>query len=96
MPRLIWTPEALSDIKRLHAFIVGKNPEAARRAIAAIRQSVKVLANHPGLGRAGEAYPLEAREWSVAFGTGGYVVLYRFDADVVAILGVRHGREARD
>lgn len=96
MPRLIWTPEALSDIKRLHAFIVGKNPEAARRAIATIRQSVKVLANHPGIGRSGEVYPVQAREWNVAFGTGGYVVLYRVDANVVGILGVRHGRESKD
>jgi plasmid stabilization system protein ParE len=33
------------------------------------------------------------RELLVLFGQGGYVLRYRADADVVAILAVRHGRE---
>jgi hypothetical protein len=35
----------------------------------------------------------ELRELLVLFGNGGYVLRYRNDADVIAILAVRHGRE---
>jgi len=37
--------------------------------------------------------PPEFREWPVAFGAGGYLVLYRLDGRRVVILAVRHGRE---
>lgn len=94
MSRLIWTPEALDDIKRLRAFLARQNPEAARRAISTIRQSARLLATYPEIGRSDEKRSVEVREWIVAFGTGGYVVLYRVDTDVIAILAVRHGREA--
>jgi plasmid stabilization system protein ParE len=38
--------------------------------------------------------PAGFREWPIQFGAGGYVVLYRYEGDVVAILAVRHGQEA--
>jgi plasmid stabilization system protein ParE len=47
--KLVWTHPALRDIQRLHAFPVPKNPDAARRAVRAIRQGVKALAAHPML-----------------------------------------------
>jgi len=31
---------------------------------------------------------------SIQFGDGGYLTLYRYDGDLIAILAVRHGREA--
>jgi hypothetical protein len=36
----------------------------------------------------------EFREWFVQFGNSSYVVLYRYDGSQVAILAVRHGKEA--
>jgi plasmid stabilization system protein ParE len=39
--------------------------------------------------------PPEFREWVVEFGHGAYVALYHYDGKQVAILAVRHGREAR-
>ena len=36
----------------------------------------------------------EFREWSIDFGHSGYVVLYRFDGEIVAVLAVRHQKEA--
>ncbi len=94
MARLIWTPPALHDVARLHDFLAPKNRDAARRAVRAIRQGVKLLAAHPEIGRPVEAMPVGYREWLIRFGDGGYVTLYRYEADVVAILAVRHGREA--
>jgi plasmid stabilization system protein ParE len=51
MPRLIWTPQALRDVQRLYRFVADKNPDAANRAVKAIREGVKVLAHQPGIGR---------------------------------------------
>jgi plasmid stabilization system protein ParE len=94
MPRLIWSPHALQDTARLHAFLKSKNPEAAARAVRAIRQGVRLLASHPEIGRPIEDMPAEFREWPIDFGHDGYVALYRSDGRDVVILAVRHGREA--
>jgi plasmid stabilization system protein ParE len=94
VPRLIWTPPALRDLVRLHGFLAPKNRNAARRAVRAIRQGVRLVATHPEIGRPVEEMPSEFREWFVPFGDSGYVTLYRYDCDVVAILAVRHGKEA--
>jgi plasmid stabilization system protein ParE len=91
---MIWTPEALRDVTRLHGFLAPKNRDATRRAVRAIRQGVKLLAAHPEIGRPVEAMPSGFREWLVRFGDGGYIALYRYEGDMVAILAVRHGREA--
>ena len=55
---------------------------------------MKLLATHPEIGRPVEEMPSEFREWFVRFGDSGYVALYRYDGDLVAILAVRHGKEA--
>ena len=94
MPRLIWTPQALADVQRLYRFLASKNTEAARRAVRAIRQGVKVLTLQPGMGRPIEDLPVEFREWRIDFGDGGYLVRYRLDAGVIIVLAVRHQKEA--
>ncbi len=94
MPRLKWTPQSLRDVVRLHDFLVSKSRDAARRAIKAIRDGVKLLGNHPEIGRPIEDLPVEFREWVVEFGSGAYVILYRYVGDKVVILAIRHGREA--
>lgn len=94
MPQLIWTPPALADVARLHSFLVIKSPEAAVRAVKAIRQGVKILAQHPEIGRPIEDLLPEFREWVIEFGQGAYVALYRFDGKQIVILAIRHGREA--
>jgi plasmid stabilization system protein ParE len=94
MPRLRWSQPALQDVARLHGFLAPKSRDAAKRAVKAIRQSVKVLAKHPQIGRPLEELPPEFREWVIEFGNGAYVVLYHYDGKRVVILAVRHGREA--
>jgi len=91
---LKWSAAARLDLIRLHTFLASKNPEAAKRAIQAIRQGANELAKHPGIGRPVEEMPPEFREWIVTFGHGGYVVLYHLDEKEAVILAVRHGREA--
>ncbi|WP_198970957.1 type II toxin-antitoxin system RelE/ParE family toxin [Xylophilus sp. ASV27] len=94
MSRLIWSPQALLDVQRLYRFLASKNIDAAKRAVKAIRQGVKVLGQQPGIGRPIEDMPDEFREWVIDFGDSGYVARYRLNPDEVVILAVRHQREA--
>ena len=94
MPRLIWTPPALTDVQRLYHFLAPKDEAATRRAIKAIRAGVKILAHQPGAGRPVEDMDPAFREWPIDFGSSGYIALYRFDGETAAILAVRHQKEA--
>jgi plasmid stabilization system protein ParE len=94
MPRVIWTPRALQDVARLHRFLAPKNRAAARRAVRAIREGVKVLGSSPEIGRPAAEMPPGFRERVIQFGDSAYVALYRYDGNIVMILAVRHGREA--
>ena len=94
MPRLKWSPQSMRDVARLHDFLAPKSRDAAKRAVKAIRQGLKLLGKHPEMGRPVDELPTEFREWVIEFGSGAYVVLYRYDEKEVVILAVRHGREA--
>ena len=84
----------MRDVTRLYDFLAPKNRTAARRAIRAIRKGVRALGRHPEIGRPVEDLPAEFREWFIEFGDSGYVALYRYEAELVAILAVGHGKEA--
>ena len=93
MPRLIWTPSALLNVQLLYRFLVVKNPDAARRAVKAIRQVVKVLEQQPKVGRPVEEMDNEYRDWIIDFGDSGYVARYRVDPQFVSVLAVGHQKE---
>lgn len=94
MKRITWSDDALSDLARLREFLQPKNPDAARRAIKAIRDGVKLLIRNSEIGRPVRGLPPEFRERLIRFGAGVYVARYRVDGDAVVILAVRHSREA--
>lgn len=94
MPRLIWSPSALHDVQRLYHFLAEQNPDAARRAVKAIRAGVKVIAQHPEIGRPAEEMEPEYREWLINFGDSGYIALYRYDGHTAVIMAVCHQKEA--
>jgi len=71
MPSLIWLPRAIDDLARLYDFLIAKDPEAARRAVATIRQGVSILQRYPEIGRPIEDEPPEFREWPMRFGAAG-------------------------
>jgi len=93
VPALIWTPRALADLDRLHRFLAGHDREAARRAVRAIREGMRLIEAHPEAGRPVEGLDPAFRERWIAFGGGGYLVLYRLAGARVVVLAVRHGRE---
>ena len=94
MPQLIWSPAALRDVERLHRFLVVKNPVAARGAVKAIRQGMRILEAQPAAGRPVPDMDPEFREWFINFGGSGYIALYRLDGSTAIVLAVRHQREA--
>jgi plasmid stabilization system protein ParE len=61
--------------------------------IALIAEVVELLSRHPQIGRPAEH---ELRELVISRGTSGYLPLYDHDreSDLVAILAIRHQREA--
>ena len=93
MPRLIWSRQALLDVQRLYRFLASKNVHAAKRAVSAVRQGVRVLTYQSRIGRPVDDMPDEFREWMIDFGDSGYLVRYRIGSDAITILAVRHQRE---
>jgi plasmid stabilization system protein ParE len=94
MPRVIFSPAALRDLERLRDFLRQKNPSAARRAGETIISGVRALGAHPQMGRLIDDLPEAYREWLIDFGDSGYIARYRFEAEVVTILAIRHQKEA--
>jgi plasmid stabilization system protein ParE len=91
---LKWLPEALADIERLYRFLHEKNPAAALRAAATIKDGAETLRTTPDLGR---PMPDDTgrRELFLPFGAGAYVLRYKRDRSDTVIIRVWHGREDR-
>ncbi len=92
MATLRFTPAALRDLERLAAFLRDSDPAAANGTIPLILNSLRVLSEHPLIGR-----PIDAsrRELLVFRGRSGYVAQYAFRAaaDEGVFLAIRHQRE---
>lgn len=88
-----WLEPATRGLERIYLFLAGKDEEAARAAIRAIREKAILLENFPNAGRPADDLEPEHRELLVPFGISGYVLLYRIEKDVVYILAIRHQRE---
>jgi len=46
------------------------------------------------MGRPADDLPAEFREFIVPFGSSAYIIMYRVEPGLVAILAIRHAREA--
>ena len=90
--QVTWLPEAVKDIARLREFIQNKNPVAAKRAAARIKEATRILFENPQAGKPVDALP-NFRELYVAFGSGNYVLKYRIEDNFVVIVRVKHSRE---
>ena len=92
MAQVVYSVNALANLERAFDFLAEHDPGAAQAAAEAIREAVRMLRNHPLIGRSVEA---ELRELVISFGKTGYVALYRFlpALNQIRILGIRHQRE---
>lgn len=92
MTRLVFSPHALQDIERLAEFLLESDPAAASATAEILIGGLRILKDHPLIGRPAE---LGYRELLISRGRSGYVALYKYDVarDVALILAVRHQRE---
>ncbi len=94
MPVVKWLPEALDDLKRLHAFIEPHSRKAAKNAVETLIEAVDGLIRFPEKGRPWDL-EMNFRELPVRFGARGYVVRYRHVDNEVIIVRVWHTLEDR-
>ena len=91
--RLVYTEEAVADLKRLRDFIAEKNPSAAAKVGAELVKRIEGIRTFPrmgwGVGKAPD--PEIVRD----FAFGKYVVRYAVHAKVIAILRIWHHLEHR-
>ena len=91
--RLIYTEEAVADLKRLRDFIAEKNPSAAGKVAAELIKRIDGIRTFPqmgwGVGKAPD--PEIVRD----FAFGKYVVRYAVHAKAIAILRIWHHLEHR-
>jgi plasmid stabilization system protein ParE len=90
--RLVFAPRALDDIERLTEFLIESDPTAATATAAILVDGLRILKQHPLIGRSAEA---GLRELVISRGRSGYLALYRYDvvSDTALILALRHQRE---
>jgi plasmid stabilization system protein ParE len=88
MPRLIWSPSSLRDLRGIDEFLAERNDAAAARILRAIRAAALRLHDYPRIGRAID-------EPFRVFGVRGtpYLLVYRLRDGTVEIVRVRHSRE---
>ncbi|MDD5000158.1 MAG: type II toxin-antitoxin system RelE/ParE family toxin [Thiomonas arsenitoxydans] len=94
MSSVRFAPAALRDLRRLQDFLASKDMGAAQRAGQVIEKGLRVLAEHPQIGRPVEDMEESFRAWPIPFGDSGYLALYRVDTDAVTILAIRHQKES--
>jgi len=89
---VVYTRDAIADLARLGEFL-REDPAAAAATTGVISTALKILADHPLVGRTTDP-PL--RELVISRGETGYIALYEYNPfeDRVLVHDIRHQREA--
>ena len=84
MRRLIWSADALEDLRAIRSYIEGASPPAASRVAAALVESTSSLVAFPNRGR-----PVRSgvRELTTV---PPYVIRYAVLSDEIRIVFIRH------
>jgi plasmid stabilization system protein ParE len=89
-----FTKAARDDIKRLYAFLLAHDLQAANHALIAINKAIELLQTFPFTCRKAQTDTPFLRELIISFGANGYVALFEIEENaIVTILAVRHQRE---
>lgn len=92
--RVRYTKAAREDLRRLYAFLLERDLQAARRALEAIGKGTEFLREFPFTCRKAAPDNPFLREMVIPFGAAGYVALFEIeDNETVTILAIRHQRE---
>lgn len=89
--KLVYTDEAIGDLKRLREFIAVHNPTAASRIAAELISKIELLPTFPKLGTPVALAPVPDVIRDMIF--GNYVVRYSLHSSTIIILRVWHGLE---
>ena len=89
--KLVYTDEAIDDLKRLRAFIAAHNPSAAARIATELLERIKRLAEFPHMGAPVAMAPEPASVRDMVFGK--YIVRYTIHPNTIIILRLWHGLE---
>lgn len=91
MSTYILSPAAADDIQSIHRYIRQSNPTAADEVAQELRENMRLIARHPGIGHTRDEIEDDSiRFWPVF----SKLIVYRSNTNPVAILRVIHG--ARD
>jgi plasmid stabilization system protein ParE len=89
-----YTDEAYDDLKRLYAFLLEQDIQAAEHGLQVIEKAIEVLKTFPFICRKAQTDTPFLRELVISFGVNGYVALFEIEENnIVTILAVRHQRE---
>ena len=93
---ILLSPDAVLDVERVRGFLDRQNPDAAKRALAAIWRALEQVQVFPKMGT--PTADIDIRQIVVHFGSSGYIVRYTVLPESGDILVTRlwHGREARE
>ncbi|MFD2191213.1 type II toxin-antitoxin system RelE/ParE family toxin [Pistricoccus aurantiacus] len=91
--KLVYTDEAIEDLKRLREFIAVHNPSAAARVAAKLVTKIELLPDFPKLGAPVELAPVPESVRDMVFDK--YVVRYSVHASAIIILRIWHGLEGK-
>jgi len=89
--KLVYTDEAIDDLKRLREFIAMHNPTAAARIATELVGKIELLPGFPKIGTPVEMAPVPESVRDMVFGK--YVVRYSVHASAIIVLRVWHGLE---
>ncbi|HQU17410.1 MAG: plasmid stabilization protein [Chromatiales bacterium 21-64-14] len=90
--KLKWASKALTDLVRLHEFLVPVNPPAAARTVESLSAAPVRLLENPRIGeKLDEFEPREVRRILV----GRYEMRYEIQESTVYVLRLWHTREDR-
>ena len=86
-------PPALEDLVRLVEFLRESDPAASKETAALVFKGLRVLADHPLIGR---PIGVNRRELVIYRGPAGYLAQYSYNlsSEEVLVLAIRHQREA--
>jgi len=87
--RVRWTRPAVQQLAAIGSYIAERDPKAAERVEARLREAVELLARFPAAGRPGR---IAGTRELVVSGTP-YVVPYRVESRGVEILAVFHAAQ---
>lgn len=89
--KLIYTEDAIKDLKRLREFIAKHNPNAALRVAQELINKISLLVDFPHIGTTVKLAPSPETVRDMTF--GNYIVRYSIHKKTIMVLRIWHGLE---